>query len=208
MLSLYENFEKSFREALNPVAFFKAKQLEQAERYARYNDTPYSLEPNCKENPGGLRDLQVIQWVARAAQLGDTWQALAHAGIITAIEARLLARSESRLREIRIHLHLLAGRREDRLLFDYQEKLANTLGMAATEAKRASEVLMQHYYKTAKLVTQLNTLTPLAPVSSSTPISSKSANTWTSAPKIPSSATRARSSNAFCCKCSAAKSRV
>lgn len=157
--SLYENFEKSFRAALNPVAFLKAKQLEQAERYARYNDTPYSLEPNCKENPGGLRDLQIIHWVARAAQLGDTWQALAQAGIITAIEARLLARSESRLRELRIHLHLLTGRREDRLLFDYQEKLADTLGMVATEAKRASEVLMQHYYKTAKLVTQLNTLT-------------------------------------------------
>ena len=156
---LYESFEKSFRDALNPVAFFKAKQLEQAERYARYNDTPYSLEPNCKENPGGLRDLQMIRWVARAAQLGNTWQDLAHAGIITAIEARLLARSESRLREIRIHLHLLAGRREDRLLFDYQGKLADILSMRATEAKRASEVLMQHYYKTAKLVTQLNTLT-------------------------------------------------
>ena len=157
--ALFARFEERFRQALDPVAFFKAKQLEQAERYAKYHDTPYSLEPNCKESPGGLRDLQVIHWVARAANLGDSWQSLVHAGLITHLEARQFERCERRLRELRIHLHLLAHRREDRLLFDYQEKLADTLGMHATSAKRASEVLMQHYYKTAKMVTQLNTLT-------------------------------------------------
>ncbi|MCK9990423.1 MAG: [protein-PII] uridylyltransferase [Rugosibacter sp.] len=156
---LYADFGQRFSQALDPAAFLKAKQLEQAERYAKYQDTPYSLEPNCKENPGGLRDLQVIQWVARAAKLGDSWPALVSAGLITAVEARQFERCEWRLRELRIRLHLLAGRREDRLLFDYQEKLADNLGIAATSAKRASEILMQHYYKTAKLVTQLNTLT-------------------------------------------------
>ncbi len=155
---LYETFAQSFSTALDPAAFFKAKQLEQAERYARFNDTPYSLEPNCKESPGGLRDLQVIQWAARAAKLGDTWKALAQAGVITPTEARQMERSERRLRELRIHLHLLTGRREDRLLFDHQEKLAGAMGIAATEAKRISEVLMQRYYQNAKLVTQLNAL--------------------------------------------------
>jgi hypothetical protein len=74
--------------------FLKAKQLEQAERYAKYNDTPYSLEPNCKESPGGLRDLQVIQWVARAAGIGDDWKSLARAGLITAAEVRQFERAD------------------------------------------------------------------------------------------------------------------
>jgi len=156
--TLYEDFEQSYSAALQPAVFFKAKQLEQAERYAKFNDTPYSLEPNCKENPGGLRDLQVIQWVARAAGIGDDWKDLARAGLITAPEVRQFERVDRMLADLRIELHLLAGRREDRLLFDHQEKLAAAMGIAPTEAKRASEVLMQHYYRNAKLVTQLNLL--------------------------------------------------
>ncbi|PKO84073.1 MAG: [protein-PII] uridylyltransferase [Betaproteobacteria bacterium HGW-Betaproteobacteria-11] len=156
--ALFRQFSESFTAALDPAAFFRAKQLEQAERYAKYHDTPFSLEPNCKESPGGLRDLQVILWVARTARLGDDWKALAQNGLITTIEARQLERVERRLRELRIALHLLAGRREDRLLFDHQEKLAAALGVVASDAKRASEVLMQHYYQNAKLITQLNLL--------------------------------------------------
>ena len=156
--ALFRQFTESFAAALDPSAFFRGKQLEQAERYAKYNDTPFSLEPNCKESPGGLRDLQVIQWVAHAARLGDDWRALALAGLITATEARQLGRAERRLRELRIALHLLAGRREDRLLFDHQEKLAAALGILAGATQRASEILMQSYYKNAKLITQLNSL--------------------------------------------------
>ena len=157
--TLYTTLTERFSTALDPVTFCQAKQLEQAERYARFNETPYSLEPNCKESPGGLRDLQVIRWVARAAGFGASWTGLTQHGIVTAIEARQLARGERRLRDVRIHLHLLTGRHEDRLLFDYQAQLASEMGMVATEAKRVSEVLMQRYYQNAKLVTQLNTLT-------------------------------------------------
>ncbi|MGO1768200.1 MAG: nucleotidyltransferase domain-containing protein, partial [Advenella sp.] len=64
---LVSTLDKKFREQLNPQDFFLAKQLELQQRYARYNETPYSLEPNCKESPGGLRDLQTIQWISRAA---------------------------------------------------------------------------------------------------------------------------------------------
>ncbi|MDP2134854.1 MAG: [protein-PII] uridylyltransferase [Sulfuritalea sp.] len=156
--ALYEDFEQSYNAAMQPALFFKAKQLEQAERYARFSDTPYSLEPNCKESPGGRRDLQVIQWVARAAGIGDDWKSLARAGLITLPEVRQFERVDRLLCDLRIELHLLAGRREDRLLFDHQEKLAAAMGIAATAAKRASEVLMQHYYRNAKLVTQLNSL--------------------------------------------------
>jgi [protein-PII] uridylyltransferase len=156
--ALYDEFEQDFRSALDPATFFKAKQLEQAERYAKFNDTPYSLEPNCKESPGGRRDLQVIQWVARAAGIGDNWKALGREGLITTAEVRQFEGADALLRDLRIELHLVAGRREDRLLFDHQEKVAGAMGIVATETKRASEVLMQRYYKNAKLVTQLNSL--------------------------------------------------
>ncbi len=156
--ALYDDFEQSCNAALEPAFFFRAKQLEQAERYAKFNDTPYSLEPNCKESPGGRRDLQVIQWVAQAAGIGDDWKSLARAGLITAQEVRQFERADRLLSDLRIELHLLAGRREDRLLFDHQEKLAGAMGIGPTESKRASEVLMQRYYQNAKLVTQLNSL--------------------------------------------------
>jgi [protein-PII] uridylyltransferase len=156
--ALFDDFEQSYNAAMEPAAFFRAKQLEQAERYARFNDTPYSLEPNCKESPGGRRDLQVIRWVARAAGIGEDWKSLARAGLITTAEVRQMEGADRFLRDLRIELHLLTSRREDKLLFDHQEKLAAAMGIAPTEAKRASEVLMQRYYQNAKLVTQLNAL--------------------------------------------------
>jgi [protein-PII] uridylyltransferase len=157
-LDLFQRFDTLFHAELDPLAFFKAKRLEQEGRYARYNDTAYSLEPNCKENPGGLRDLQIILWVARAAALAGNWRQLADTIVISSAEARQLARAEDFLRRVRIGLHLLTGRREDRLLFDHQEALARALGFVATPSRRTSEVLMQHYYRNAKRVTQLNTL--------------------------------------------------
>ena len=156
--SLFADFDAAFHRQLDPLAFFEAKRLEQDERYAKHNDTAYSLEPNSKESPGGLRDLQIILWVTHAAGLGERWQQLAKTIVTTPAEARQLARCEEFLRRVRISLHLIAQRREDRLLFDHHESLANALGFAATATRRASEVLMQRYYRNAKLVTQLNTL--------------------------------------------------
>lgn len=156
--ALFARFDDAFHAALDPLAFFAAKRLEQEERYAKHNDTPYSLEPNCKEHPGGLRDLQIILWVARAAGMGTQWRKIADTVLATPAEARQLARCEDFLRRVRIALHLQTQRREDKLLFDHQEALAKSLGYAATTSRRASEVLMQHYYRNAKRVTQLNTL--------------------------------------------------
>ncbi|HTJ96113.1 MAG TPA: [protein-PII] uridylyltransferase, partial [Rhodocyclaceae bacterium] len=153
---LFNCFVDQYKAALDPAAFFKAKQLEQAERYARFNDTPYSLEPNCKENPGGLRDLHVILWAGRAAGLGQSWQEFAKNGLIDAEEVRLLTRAENLLRNIRIRMHYLAKRREEKLMFDYQEGLAEAFGLERTSSKRASEMIMQLYYQNAKLVMQLN----------------------------------------------------
>jgi [protein-PII] uridylyltransferase len=144
--------------AMDPQAFFRAKTLEMRQRHVKYEDTPYSLEPNCKESPGGLRDLQVILWVAKAAGLGDSWRKLAERGLITPTEARQLTQKERAFKDIRIRLHLHTGRREDRLVFDVQTPIAESFGFKTSETRRASEHLMQHYYWAAKAVTQLNTI--------------------------------------------------
>ncbi len=155
---LFGHFATRLRGQLNVGQFFKAKQLEQEQRYTRHNDTAFSLEPNCKESPGGLRDLQLIGWISRAAGLGTRWRDLAHHGLITDDEATELRDLERFLQHVRIRLHHMANRREDRLLFDHQEKLARRFGFDATDARRASEVFMQEYYRTAKKVSQLNTI--------------------------------------------------
>lgn len=145
-------------EVLDPRAFLRAKLLEQQQRHTKFEDTPYALEPNCKESPGGLRDLQVLLWVARAAGLGSSWDEMARSGLLTAGECGQIKRTERHLKQIRARLHLVARRREDRLVFDLQHVLANAFGIAGTSQRRASEVLMQSYYQDAKLVAQLNAL--------------------------------------------------
>ncbi|CAG0954331.1 Bifunctional uridylyltransferase/uridylyl-removing enzyme [Rhodocyclaceae bacterium] len=156
--SLFAEYTGKIRAQLDPKAFFKGKRLEQDERYVRYQETPYALEPNCKESPGGLRDLQVILWISRAAGLGDSWNDLARRGFITRGEALQLKGLEAFLRHARIRLHYLTARREDRLLFDHQEAVANQFGIVAGRTRRAAEILMQRYFRTAKSITQLNTI--------------------------------------------------
>src|SRR3569832_1333843 len=156
--TLFKKLQERFDEAMDARAFFQAKTLELQQRHAKYEDTPYSLEPNCKESPGGLRDLQVILWVAKVAGLGGSWRKLAERGLITSTEARQLTQKERAFKDIRIRLHIHAGRREDRLVFDVQTPIAETFGFKTTDTRRASEYLMQHYYWAAKAVTQLNTI--------------------------------------------------
>jgi len=150
-------------DALDARAFCQAKLLEQSQRHQKFENTPYALEPNCKESPGGLRDLQIILWLAKAAGLGHSWDELARRGLASALELRQLKANEAFLSLIRARLHVLAGRREDRLVFDLQASLAEALPGSAgggaqpgRRARRASETLMRRYYWAAKAVTQLN----------------------------------------------------
>ncbi|HEX5767725.1 MAG TPA: [protein-PII] uridylyltransferase, partial [Burkholderiales bacterium] len=154
--ALFRRLEQAL--VFDPVAFFKAKKLEQEQRHAKHQDSPYSLEPNLKEAPGGLRDLQVIQWIAGASGMGRRWTDLVAHKLIQRDEARQLSRLERHLHDLRIRLHYLAGRREDRLVFDLQTALAKQLGYEDTPARLASEAMMQRYYRTAQGVTQLNTI--------------------------------------------------
>ncbi len=156
--ALFRRLEARLALHADPAGFFKAKKLEQEQRHAKHQDSPYSLEPNLKEAPGGLRDLQVIQWIARVAGFGRSWRDLERRGLIERDEASQLARHEALLQDFRIRLHYLANRREDRIVFDVQSALAAQLGYAETPDRRASEAMMQRYYQTAKGVTQLNAI--------------------------------------------------
>ncbi len=153
---VFNLFRVANAQAMDAKAFLRAKTLEMRQRHQKFEETPYSLEPNCKESPGGLRDLQVVIWVARAAGLGKTWNELAAKGLITAFEVKQLQRNEGLLKLIRARLHMVAGRREDRLVFDLQTAVAESFGYKATKGQRASEVLMKRYYWAAKAVDQLN----------------------------------------------------
>jgi [protein-PII] uridylyltransferase len=159
---LFVSFQERFRSALDPRAFFVAKTLEMRQRHNKFENTPYSLEPNCKESPGGLRDLQVILWVANAAGFGRSWDELARNGLATGFEARQIKRNEALLTLIRARLHLVANRREDRLVFDLQNAVAESFGYKTVLRpdgrllERASERLMKRFYWAAKAVAQLN----------------------------------------------------
>ncbi len=137
-------------------AFLRAKVLEMRQRHTKFSDTPYALEPNCKESPGGLRDLQVLLWVARAAGLGRSWAELGAKGLVTLFEVKQLQRNEGVLKMIRARLHVVAGRREDRLVFDLQTAVAESFGLEPIKGQRVSEQLMRRYYWAAKAVVQLN----------------------------------------------------
>ena len=163
----FTRLQQHLARVLDPNAFYVAKTLELRQRHNKFENTPYSLEPNCKESRGGLRDLQVVLWVARAAGLGKSWDDLARNGLATAFEVRQIKANEALLNLIRARLHLIAGRREDRLVFDLQTAVAESFGygnsaptgagaLAKRPVIRASEALMKRYYWAAKAVTQLN----------------------------------------------------
>ena len=154
--ALFGQFEQAKSSALDPQTFLEAKQLEQQQRHARFQST--NLEPNIKESAGGLRDLQTILWIARAAGIGKSWEELAAHDLITRAEAHEIQRHERFLQTLRTRLHYLASRREDRLLFDHQSALALQMGLQDRSNRLASEQLMQQYYRAAKAVAQLNTI--------------------------------------------------
>ncbi|HEX3602987.1 MAG TPA: [protein-PII] uridylyltransferase [Steroidobacteraceae bacterium] len=136
--------------------FFEAKVREQTERHHRYFDTAYNLEPNVKSSPGGLRDIQTIGWVAKRHFGTDTLDELVAHGFLTREELRKLHAAQSFLWKVRFGLHVLTSRREDRLLFDYQIKLAKLFGYEDASFTLAVEQLMQKYYRTVMDISLLN----------------------------------------------------
>jgi len=138
--------------------FFEAKVREQQERRLKANDTAYNLEPNVKTGPGGLRDIQTIGWVAKRHFDASSLDELVTHGFLTPSELRRLQQAQAFLWKVRFGLHALTGRHEDRLLFDYQVKLAESFGYEDATYTLAVEQLMQRYYRTIIDVTLLNEL--------------------------------------------------
>jgi len=138
--------------------FFLAKRAEQIKRHHKYNDTEYNLEPNVKGSPGGLRDIQTILWVARRQYGTLNLHALAGEGFLLESENNLLASSQDFLWKVRYALHMLARRSEDRLLFDYQSRIAGLLGYQDSDAKLAIERFMQQYYRVVMSIAELSDL--------------------------------------------------
>ena len=136
--------------------FFEAKFAEQQERHARYHETAYNLEPNIKEGPGGLRDIQMIGWVAKRHFGAQTLHGLVEHGFLTETEHTDLVNDQRFLWRVRYALHLLAGRAEDRLLFDFQRQVAERFGYTDSPVSLGVEQFMQAYYRTVMQLERLN----------------------------------------------------
>lgn len=138
--------------------FFAAKMLEQQQRHAKYHDTAYNLEPNIKEGPGGLRDMQVITWVFKRHYNSKTLRELIQYGFLPESEYNQLISALHVLWRIRYALHLLTNRSEDRLIFDYQRDLARQFGFTTEHQQSNQDVeqFMQFYFKTIIELQRLN----------------------------------------------------
>lgn len=148
--------------------FFLAKMEEQKQRYKRYGDTAYRVEPNLKDGPGGLRDIQMIGWIA-LRELGiHSFEELGQHDLLDQEEFSALKEARDFLWKVRFSLHQLANRKEDRLLFDYQRKLAKSLGYSNDDEhdnrdganknnpNQCIESFMQHYYRSITELERLN----------------------------------------------------
>jgi len=137
-------------------AFFEAKMAEQQARYAKFHDTAYNLEPNIKEGPGGLRDIQIIGWIIKRHYNSQNLRDLIVHGWLTEAEFAELMAAQNFLWQVRFALHALTGRCEDRLLFDYQKELAQQFGYREENINQAVEQFMQRYFRTVMGLERLN----------------------------------------------------
>jgi len=155
---LYCRLSETMRsEQVWPVQeFFTAKLKEQKDRHHRFGDTAYRLEPNVKEGPGGLRDIQMVGWIAKRHLGAVRLCELVDHGFLTPDEYAELVEGQDFLWRVRLALHILVGRAEDRLLFDYQISVAELFGYSDQDHNLAVEQFMQRYYRTVMGLERLN----------------------------------------------------
>ena len=156
--TLYKDLESQFEE--NEIwpsgKFFEAKYVEQQERHKKFQKTSYALEPNIKKSPGALREIQLIGWIAKRHFGVTNLKSLVGIGFVTEHEYTSLKYCQDFLWTLRFALHQIAGRGEDRLMFDYQRPIAEKLGYEDSEHRAGVEHLMQDYYNVVKTVRELN----------------------------------------------------
>ncbi|HIG79363.1 MAG TPA: [protein-PII] uridylyltransferase [Cycloclasticus sp.] len=140
------------------IEFFHEKVAEQHNRHLKFGNTAYNLEPDIKEGPGGLRDIQTIQWITQRYFGSNALGELVNHAFLTKNEYRLLIKGQHFLWRVRFELHLLANRPENRLLFDYQNGLALAFGFEDGDNNLAVESFMQQYYRTVMDLERINEL--------------------------------------------------
>ncbi len=148
-----------FKASFDAKKFFQEKKLERLQRCHKHGDTPYELEPDVKESIGALRDIHYIRWLSRAAGFGSSLKEIQESGLITEKESEKLTNAMRFLATLRMHLHLMSKREENRLLFEKQTTLANALGFQTSTGLDAAELLMKHYYRKAHEVELLTEIT-------------------------------------------------
>ena len=136
--------------------FYAAKWQEQIARHRRFNNSEYLLEPNIKSSPGGLRDIQMIGWVAKRYFGSQHYSELVANGFMNDAELRILSQGQAFLWQVRYALHIMAGRAEDRLLFDHQRAIAKQFGFHDTPERLAVEQFMHRYYRHVTALAGLN----------------------------------------------------
>jgi [protein-PII] uridylyltransferase len=137
--------------------FFIAKRKEQEKRHQQYHGAAYTLEPNIKASPGGLRDLQTIAWVAKRHFLADSIEELVEHHYLYPNELSELLETQDYLWRMRFALHFVAKRNENRLLFDYQTDVAKMMGFG-DEGKAPVERMMKRYFIIIARISELNTI--------------------------------------------------
>jgi len=138
--------------------FYQNKLDEQKQRHLKYNDTANNLEPNLKESPGGLRDLHVISWIAQQHFSVSNLQGLHEKGFLATNEYEILEQAQHFLWRVRFLMHMLADRKQEKLMIDYQREIAIQLGYQDDENRLAVEHFMKAYYLCARRVEQMNGL--------------------------------------------------
>ncbi len=154
--TLYKHLKIIIHDSINPTQFYEAKLKEQDHRHLKYNQSAYQLEPNIKESPGGLRDLQMIQWIGKSSIPKFSIENLKQKKYLDIENYRKLIKADLFFKSLRILLHISAKQNEDRLLFDYQNQLALLLKYKKTTHKKRSELLMRDVYESINFVTFIN----------------------------------------------------
>ena len=154
--ALYKELKKIINDSLVSKRFYEGKLKEQDHRHQKYNQSAYQLEPNIKESPGGLRDLQMIQWIGKSYIARFNLEKLNQRKYLDAQNYQKLIKTDLFFKNLRILLHITAKQNEDRLLFDYQNQLGLLLKYKNSPYKKRSELFMRDVYKAINFTTYIN----------------------------------------------------
>ena len=154
--ALYKELKKIINDTLISKRFYEGKLKEQDRRHQKYNQSAYQLEPNIKESPGGLRDLQMIQWIGKSHIAKFNLQKLNQRKYLDTQNYQKLIKTDLFFKNLRILLHITAKQNEDRLLFDYQNQLGLLLKYKKSPYKKRSELFMRDVYKAINFTTYIN----------------------------------------------------